>query len=68
MESMRAGEVERVQVGEGVAEAAVGGVGACDLLEHGLFVGALVGPWRESLCRLTRQDLQRDKPVFPVAA
>ena len=67
MEAMGPGELEGVAVGEIVAEASVGGVGACDLLEHVLFVGTLVGSGREGFCRLTRQDFQRDESVFPVA-
>ena len=67
MEPMGAGELESIEIGEVVAEASVGGVSACDLLEHVLFIGTLVGSGREGFCRLTRQDFQRDESVFPVA-
>ena len=67
MEPMGAGELESIEIGEVVAEASVGGVSACDLLEHVLLVGALVGPGRESFGPLARQDFQRDESVFPIA-
>ena len=62
---MRTIELERVMELECVLEAAVGRLGASDLLEQAPLVRPLARTRRHGACRLACQNLQSDEALLP---